>query len=184
MLGYALSDLIGMEMSSVMSEPEFIGTLVNGVNVSLSDGCQGMETQVVPLVGRKISVLLSAQPLMDQDQPTGMLATFTDITELKESAAALERYAADLKAQNAELDAFAHTVAHDLKNPLTSMMGFSTILLERASRFAGAFAGSILGFYSRSAQTMNNIIRELLLLASVREKDDIPMETIVYGGYH
>ncbi len=177
MLGYALSDLIGMEMSSVMSEPQLIGTPVNGV-WSLCEGCQGIETMLIPLVGRKISVLLSAQPLMDQGQPTGMLATFTDITELKESAAALERYAADLKAQNAELDAFAHTVAHDLKNPLTSMLGFSTILLERRKDLPEHLLDQYSGFILRSAQTMNNIIRELLLLASVREKDDIPMETI------
>ena len=30
---------------------------------------------------------------------------------------------AELQARNAELDAFAHTVAHDLKNPLSNLMG-------------------------------------------------------------
>ncbi|TFG72253.1 MAG: response regulator, partial [Anaerolineales bacterium] len=178
MLGYALSDLIGMEMSSVMSEPGLVGTRVDGV-WSLCDGCQGIETLLIPLVGRKISVLLSAQPLLDEGQVSGMLATFTDITELRESTAALERYAADLKAQNAELDAFAHTVAHDLKNPLTSMLGFSTILLERRKDLPEHLLDQYSGYILRSAQTMNNIIRELLLLASVREKEDIPMETIL-----
>lgn len=176
MLGYALSDLVDMDMSSVMSEPDLIGTWKHA-GWALSDGCKGIETKLRPLVGGDISVLLSAQPLMDQEKVTGMLATFTDITELKETAAALERYTSDLEAQNAELDAFAHTVAHDLKNPLTSMLGFSTILLERRRDLPEHLLDQYSGFIVRSAQTMNNIIRELLLLASVREKDDIPIET-------
>jgi two-component system sensor histidine kinase/response regulator len=106
---------------------------------------------------------------------TGMLATFTDITELREAAAALEIYAQDLEAQNAELDAFAHTVAHDLKNPLTSLIGFSSILSQKFRELPEDTVSHHIGFIARSAQTMNNIVRELLLLASVREKQDIPV---------
>ncbi|MEJ2558753.1 MAG: MASE3 domain-containing protein [Anaerolineae bacterium] len=38
--------------------------------------------------------------------------------DLKQSEETLQQYASELQVRNEELDAFAHTVAHDLKNPL------------------------------------------------------------------
>ena len=36
----------------------------------------------------------------------------------------------------AELQSFSHTVAHDLKNPITNIIGFSTMVLENADRLS------------------------------------------------
>jgi PAS domain S-box-containing protein len=178
MLGYTLDILEGKNISAIMTEPGLLGECGYDDVWRLGLGCQGIETELIPLQGKNISVLLSAQLLSDQDDVTGMLATFTDITALKETTTALEKYAADLKAQNAELDAFAHTVAHDLKNPLTALMGFSSILTQRRRDLPEEVIDHHLEFISHSAQTMNNIVRELLLLASVREKEDIPREEL------
>ena len=53
-----------------------------------------------------------------------------DITERKRVEEALTQYAAELEARNEELDAFAHTVSHDLKNPLGLIMGYAQLLAE------------------------------------------------------
>ena len=96
-----------------------------------------------------------------------------DVTAYKQAQAALSRYAADLQSRNAELDAFAHTVAHDLKNPLGNIMGFSEYLLARPARPDDARA-DYLSAIVRNAFKMDSIIDELLLLAKVRMGDVLP----------
>ncbi|MBN2389780.1 MAG: PAS domain-containing protein [Anaerolineae bacterium] len=64
-------------------------------------------------------------------QVSGRMAVLHDITERQQASKALERYAQELEARNVELDAFAHTVAHDLKNPLSAVVGYGTLLVSR-----------------------------------------------------
>jgi signal transduction histidine kinase len=77
----------------------------------------------------------------------------------------------ELEARNQELDAFAHTVAHDLRNPLSLVMGFAE-LLEQDCDMASP---EELLYYARSVvrngRKMSNIVDELLLLAGVRRID-------------
>ena len=55
----------------------------------------------------------------------------SDMTERKQVEARLRQSNADLQARNAELDAFAHTVAHDIKNPLHILTGYAELLSMR-----------------------------------------------------
>ena len=76
----------------------------------------------------------------------------------------------ELQAQNEELDAFAHTVAHDLKTPLGVLMGFAEMLVidtVDADKMIRKQAGHIY----QSGRKMVNIIDELLLLSQVRKAD-------------
>ena len=66
----------------------------------------------------------------DLGEITHFVAVKEDITRRKLAEDALRQYTAELEASNAELDAFAHTVAHDLNNPLGVIMGFSDLLEE------------------------------------------------------
>ncbi|HSH04487.1 MAG TPA: ATP-binding protein [Anaerolineae bacterium] len=81
----------------------------------------------------------------------------------------LHQYTSDLQAQNAELDAFAHTVAHDLKNPLTALVGSAGLLTQHEARMTPALRAEQLEKILRNGQKMENIIKELLLLANVRK---------------
>ncbi|MBN1873058.1 MAG: hybrid sensor histidine kinase/response regulator [Anaerolineae bacterium] len=82
----------------------------------------------------------------------------------------------------AELDAYAHTVAHDLKNPLTAMIGFSSMLETRFTKMSEEDLGDRLHMIAQSGHKMTNIIDELLLLASVRKMDEVQMEALDMGA--
>ncbi|MBN1992759.1 MAG: hybrid sensor histidine kinase/response regulator [Anaerolineae bacterium] len=83
----------------------------------------------------------------------------------------IRRLQQNLQEQIAELDAFAHTVAHDLKSPLTVMIGFAHYLLKYASEVTPTELLTSLRHLEQSGQKAVNIIDELLLLASVRKED-------------
>jgi len=93
-----------------------------------------------------------------------------DITAQKRAAQALQQYAEDLKKRNEELDAFAHTAAHDLKNPLANIIGFIE-WLDTHPELPETDRQDYLRTIGRNAKKMDNIIDELLLLAQVRKAE-------------
>ncbi len=79
----------------------------------------------------------------------------------------LRQYAAELEARNEELDAFAHTVAHDLKNPLALIVGFAQTLESDYASLSEEELCHYLSIITRNGQRANRIINNLLLLAGV-----------------
>ncbi len=88
--------------------------------------------------------------------------------EARRYAEELEQQARDLQARNEELDAFAHTVAHDLKNPLGLIMGHAELLAQENATLSDGQQRSFQAVV-RNGRKMNSIIEELLLLAEVRQ---------------
>ncbi len=90
---------------------------------------------------------------------------------LEEKNARLQKEITERERLIEELDAFAHTVAHDLKNPLGVSINYARFL----SKYCTEMGVEELQKYSqrivRSGQKMNDIIEALLLLASVRKEE-------------
>jgi signal transduction histidine kinase len=91
----------------------------------------------------------------------------------------LESQIAELQESNNELNAFAHTVAHDLKNPLASMVLNLDLLemwvgLDEKEKSIRAIT-----VVQQSMEKLTNIIDEILLLASVRKEtvEMVPLDT-------
>jgi signal transduction histidine kinase len=82
---------------------------------------------------------------------------------------------ADLKERNAELDAFAHTLAHDLKNELSKIVGHSEVLaddLDKLSREEIIYGVRVI---SSSSQKLSSVIDSLLLFSSVRGLEQVEL---------
>lgn len=104
-----------------------------------------------------------------------VLAVISDITERIQAEQTRKQHVLELQARNDELDAFAHTVAHDLKNPLARMIGFAEILQEDVTSLPSEEVRRLLGVISRTGRKMNNIVDELLMLASVRQIEHLEL---------
>jgi two-component system sensor histidine kinase/response regulator len=92
----------------------------------------------------------------------------------------LEHQVLALQEANAELDAFAHTVAHDLKNPIANILMATELLQTMVNDTARSEEKITETAYwlNAGASKAANIIDELLLLASVRQEDVVraPMD--------
>lgn len=87
--------------------------------------------------------------------------------ELEEMNEELHRHAASLTVANAELDAFAYSVSHDLRAPLRSIDGFSQIILEDYSDRLDDEGRDTLDRIRRASQRMGSLIDNLLRLSRI-----------------
>ncbi|MCA9658051.1 MAG: AAA family ATPase [Myxococcales bacterium] len=85
-----------------------------------------------------------------------------------------------LQSSNQELDAFARTVAHDLKNPLGTIAGYARYLLDDIADIGQEEVVEVLERIAQTGDQSVRIVNELLLLASVR-KGAIQMAKISMG---
>lgn len=76
---------------------------------------------------------------------------------------------AELEARNRDLDAFSHTVAHDLKGPLSGLVSFLDLLEEVEGENISSEGHEMLGFAERAAERMKRIIDGLHTLARLSE---------------
>ncbi|HUB89851.1 MAG TPA: ATP-binding protein [Dyella sp.] len=86
-------------------------------------------------------------------------------------AAARNALIAELARSNQELEAFSHSAAHDLRAPLRSIDGFASILLMQQGETLDAQARGHLEHVLQAAQTMRQMIDDLLTLAQVGRKE-------------
>jgi len=91
--------------------------------------------------------------------------------QLADLAAQLQEANALLSARNAELDAFGHTVAHDLKNPLTTILGLSQLLEIHMGEVSVPEARGKLQEIGQVCQQMAYLIDDLMLLSQLRQTE-------------
>jgi len=89
---------------------------------------------------------------------------------------ALHHLSENLQASVGELDAFSHTVAHDLQSPLGLIIGFAEFLQQHEEDLTKEKKQEMLQIIVQNARKMSNIIDELMLLAGIRKKEVIPQE--------
>ena len=99
-----------------------------------------------------------------------------DVTERKQIEQDRERLIADL-------NAYAHSVAHDLKNPVGVIIGFADMLERDLNTFSPREISDLAQAITRSGQKLIDIIDDLLLFAQVQsaevEAGPLDMATVV-----
>jgi len=73
-----------------------------------------------------------------------------------------QEWALELEAANKELEAFSHSISHDLRSPLRAIGGFGRILLEDFATELSPDALQLLNTIIENGQRMNSMIDDLL----------------------
>jgi signal transduction histidine kinase len=105
--------------------------------------------------------------------------------QLQEQLKVSKNYAIELEKRNSELNTFARTVAHDLKNPLNGIIGLTDLLSLPEMQLNATEKNNYLQMINSSGYKMLEIINALLLLAGVSQQQGnieikpLDMETII-----
>jgi len=91
-----------------------------------------------------------------------------------ESERRLAERTAQLAGISQELEALSHSVAHDLRAPLRSILGFSELLLERHASQLEPSGQALLNRVCQSCQQMDSMIQDLLRLSCVGRSEMRP----------
>ena len=88
-----------------------------------------------------------------------------------------EAQASALKAKNAELDSFVYSVSHDLKSPLVSIEGLSSVLLSEYGEGLDEDARRLLERIQANVQHLERLIADLLALSRIG-REARPLENV------
>jgi PAS domain S-box-containing protein len=101
-----------------------------------------------------------------------------DITSLKDSLNSLAEYNKNLCIENeekerliADLDAYARTVAHDLKNPMSVIVGYTELIQENIHKLSRDALKERIDLINKEGYRICSIIEELLLFSRIRLED-------------
>lgn len=96
-------------------------------------------------------------------------ASLRDITSHQRAKNAMRERAAELEVRNIALDEFAHTMAHQVQGLLSQMVGYASFLEMQYGRELDDDFATAISRIVQSGHKMNNVVMELLLLASMRD---------------
>ncbi len=109
--------------------------------------------------------------------PTELSALVLSMLRIRKADKDIKSQALMLIERNEELDAFAHTVAHDLRTPLGLIIGFADILKDNFENITKDEVNEFLTHIANSGNKTLQILDSLMLLSNVR-KVDVPKHTL------
>jgi signal transduction histidine kinase len=82
--------------------------------------------------------------------------------ELSDIKSQLERSNTELKQANSDLESFSRSVSHDLRSPLSVIMGFASAILDNPESKMSSDEKEFMGYIKDSAEEMAQLIKDLL----------------------
>ncbi|MBE0574260.1 MAG: PAS domain S-box protein [Desulfuromonadales bacterium] len=141
--------------------PDLQKKLRHAIKDAAQGECIRFETTHVGLNCNELVVDFSLKPFLDDSGKVELLiAEGHDITERKQAEE-------DLQEANRELDAFVHTISHDLRTPLTAIFGYAQLVKGMYEDRLDEQGLNMLAEIEKSSGRMNNMLVDLLALATV-----------------
>ena len=177
-LGYTREEVIGkLKVSDLIHLPDW-SIYEPGFNDYIKEGLvENVEVEMKRKDGSRFILLVSSTAIYDNDGNflKGRTSGF-DITIRK----AAEQKIVEL---NKDLESYTHSVSHDLRAPLRSILGFTKILEEEYAPKLDAEGIRQIGIIKRNAKRMGQLIDDLLEFSRNNRREmivsDIDMNSII-----
>jgi len=183
----SVEEVVGKPLKDLIPAWDLERLALTNMTPSLRLQPRTIEVQSTDTGGRPRHFLRTEVPIIENGALVRMWGVTQDITESKlaeekvrqlnfELEQRVRSRTAALEAANRELEAFAHSVSHDLRAPLRGIDGWSLALLEDYGTRLDAQGQKYLERVRGEAQRMGRLIDDLLHLSRVSRADLIPSE--------
>jgi PAS domain S-box-containing protein len=167
-LGFEQKDFLGKDLAAIFT-PEDIqaGVPQRELQRSAAEGTANNDRWLRRKDGRRFFASGITTALKDESgRLIGFSKVLRDETEKRQAEEHLERTVAertaDLRATNEQLEAFVYSIAHDLRGPLRSMMGYSQLLVDDHASGLDTTARQMLQRINASSEFMDQLLLDLL----------------------
>ena len=163
MMGYTLQDIESpIRITDLVIPEEREAAKLNMQKRLKNEIKEGFLYNSLKKDGAIISIYVNAVPIMKDGKCVGSRGIAFDMTLQKKYEDELKEIAEELKQINASKDKFFSVVAHDLRNPFTSVLGFTEILLGGYNTFTREEIRAYAEHIRKSARNTYNLLDNLL----------------------
>lgn len=161
LLGYDIEDMIGNSFTYYVPKSEIPVYLKKLKEVFLKKQISPFESFALHKDGRHIPIEITGKIIKYRTGNVGV-GTMRDITDRKKAELALKKSEAELKESNRTKDKFFSIIAHDLKNPFNSLLGFSDLLLKNHKKYDEEKREQAIELINDSSKNIFNLLENLL----------------------
>ena len=122
-----------------------------------------LESSLASRLHGPVDVIINATPLSSQEADERILCMVTDISGLRRGEQRLLDLVDKLSKSNAELERFAQVAAHDLQEPLRSIVSFAQLLDRNHKGALNGEAREYIDFMVAGARRMHLLVNDLLV---------------------
>lgn len=184
--GYNARELVGLPLTKMLLLLNIEN--IPKINKIFKDASKGLhiaeEMQIVKKGGALVVARLHASSI-ESGSDHLVQAIFRDVTREREILMNLEKSASDLVRLNKMKDSFLGLASHELKTPLTVIMGYAELITTDMADKIDPTVLEMVGNISSAAMRLDNIIKDMVDVSMIDEKrlqlkiDDVQVNQMV-----
>lgn len=173
LFGYTAAEAVGRSITIIIppdrldEEPEILEQLKRGERI------EHFETIRMRKDGLLLNISLTVSPVKDADgRVVGASKIARDVTERVRQNEALRAANAELERANADLQQFAHSVSHDLQEPLRAVGIYSELLQKTFGDKLGPTGEQFISHMVQGVRRLANLLADLRIYTQVTTMDE------------
>ena len=175
LLGYTEKEVIGKPVTIIFVEEDILNNVsVKETEIALKEGRSIDERWHLKKDKSKFFAFGLTFPLRDNNGKwIGFVKIFRDLTERKKSEEALAHAFRELQELNTHKEKIMSVLSHDLRAPLSSIIGSTNVLIENYESMDKAEIFQMLSLVNKSTKKIVNMLDDLVNWAKVKHTVEI-----------
>jgi len=158
LLGYSFDEILKMSIPDIFAPEQLQNGISNFSELKENGRISDFEFQIKRKDNTFVNVVLDAIKLSENEY----IAFVKDLTELKQAELIIKQQNEELKKLNVDLNRFISILAHDLKNPFSSIIGFLELLTRNIRKYDVDKIENQLNIVYKSSQNIYHLLDDLL----------------------